>query len=206
MPDDRATTETDQQSDQAASVVADLWSSWFPISITVTTVADQTYTLFRGLDQQPWVHLAYGRQTAEETAHIAAEFAERRRETQAATQQWADAKNRAQALLRSVLTDEQWRQWTYERHFDVVGSDGVTYRIARGVAGNVATFHDNGAVAVRYCAHPELWDSAANARIPNADVHVAQALALRTDAAAFLAVANVHGRWAADGTQLYDDE
>jgi len=98
--------------------------------------------------------------------------------------------NRALELLKSLLTPEQWADYTANQAFIVRGSDGVEYEIEHGTNGNViARLEDR---RVRYCAHPRLWDSTTRTQLPVPDVLAAQVLALKTDAPGFVAVANIH--------------
>lgn len=99
------------------------------------------------------------------------------------------ARTRARDLLCSLLTAEQALDYTEHRTFEVVGSAGNRYRIRPGSMGNVDYLHDGEVVGV-LCAHPELWDG--EGYLPDADVAVAQMLALTTDEAAFVRRANLH--------------
>lgn len=122
------------------------------------------------------------RQRAEANARYAAEEAER----QAAR---ARASDRAQELLLSLLSDEQAA--TYREHgwFEVRGSSGRRWRIRnRGQSGNVDLMPEIGEEReMSLCAHPSV-------RLPDADAHLAQMLALVTDDEAFERTANVHWR------------
>ncbi len=126
------------------------------------------------------------------------EVRERRRAEQAQAAQAAiryraeqeEIRQRAEELLTALLSDEQAQTWRAHHWFTVRGSrTGRTYRIRRGIAGNVdlmAEFAD--AAEITYCAHPP--------DVPAADVCLAQLFLLATDEDQFLAVANVHRRHA----------
>lgn len=101
--------------------------------------------------------------------------------------------DRAQALLRRVLTDGQWSDYQADGKFAIIGSDGRRYDIENHSMGNIIA-HE-GETRTRYCAHPRNYDHKVKARLPVPDILAAQALALRTDARSFLAVANIHGVW-----------
>ena len=72
----------------------------------------------------------------------------------------------------------------------VVGSAGRTYRIWRGVAGNVRELDAAGRERARLCCHP-------TEDVPQGDVMAAQKLHLETDEAGFRRTANVTPVWAA---------
>lgn len=96
---------------------------------------------------------------------------------------------RAQELLRSLLSDEQWASYQGNGWFEVRGSKGGRWRIRnRGQSGNVDLMPEIGEERdATYCAHPP-------GGLPDADAHAAQMLALVTDEEAFARVANVHYR------------
>jgi hypothetical protein len=72
--------------------------------------------------------------------------------------------------------------------FEVMGSAGGLYRIRRGTSGNVDWIDHDGSVGARLCAHPTMADG----WMPDQGVAVAQLLALTTDEAGFVRMANVH--------------
>jgi hypothetical protein len=130
------------------------------------------------------------------TAEQQAERAARERQVQADWQQRyeeqererAAVRERAEELLTALLTDEQLQTWREHQWFTVRGSSSRrTYRIRRGITGNVDRMTETGNEAeVRYCAHPP--------GIPAEDVCLAQLLLLTTDEDAFLRVANATPR------------
>jgi len=143
-----------------------------------------------------WVawNASYTEMTEEQEAAFAEaqRVAEERRLAQEA--QWAaeraecdKASERAEELLLSLLSEEQAA--TYREHgwFEVRGSSGRRWRIRnRGQSGNVDLMPEIGDVRqATYCAHPP-------GRLPHADAHVAQMLALVTDDEAFERTANRH--------------
>lgn len=99
------------------------------------------------------------------------------------------AVSRAEELLLTMLTVDQAADRERGRDgFLVMGSAGGVYRIRPGTAGNVDWIQADGTVGGTLCAHPTMdhhW-------LPEPDVHLAQLLALTTDEAAFVRVANVH--------------
>lgn len=122
------------------------------------------------------------RQVAGENARWAAEEAARAEERE-------QASARALGLLRSLLSDDQWASYQDNGWFEVRGSSGRRWRVrSRGQSGNVDLMPEAGEERdVTYCAHPP-------GRLPDADAHAAQMLALVTDDEAFLRTANVHYR------------
>lgn len=100
------------------------------------------------------------------------------------------AQEKAAALLLAVLPPDEAARYQRERVFEVRGSLGGRYRIRPGNAGNVDALNETGEVTGRLCAHPRLWES--GDQLPDADVALAQLLALTTDEAHFVRTANVH--------------
>lgn len=99
----------------------------------------------------------------------------------------AEAIGRATSLLMAVLDEYQRESYRRTGAFDVIGSRGTLYRIHTGSVGNVEWISPDGEGG-RLCAHPSMnehW-------LPDQDVAVAQMLALTTDEAAFVRLANVH--------------
>lgn len=120
-------------------------------------------------------------------AETPAQIAERA----AREQERVAASVRAQALLESVLNEEQRRDWAARGHFFLhVGEK--KYRIKRGRSGNVELVDQNNEPLERYCAHPVDL-------VPDEDTAVAQMLHLLYDEDRFLAMANVH--WTKPGFQ-----
>lgn len=154
------------------------WNSWNNNNSTIT------YTT-RNYQPEP--------ETEEQRTEREAQLEQIRERVHARRHEHKKIKERARTLLRSVLTEEQWRDWETLEQFTVVGSHGGRYRIMSGSVGNVYWFDDNGDIA-RYCAHPQLVD-AEGRNLPNEDVLAAQTLALMTDEAQFIRTANVHHRY-----------
>lgn len=98
------------------------------------------------------------------------------------------ARDRADELLQSMLSEQQREAYRLTGEFEVMGSAGGVYRIRRGTSGNVDWIAPDGTVGARLCAHPEMREG----WMPDQDVALAQMLALRTDEAGFIGMANVH--------------
>jgi hypothetical protein len=97
------------------------------------------------------------------------------------------AEQRASALLLQYLSHEQGQQWRKYGRFDLVGSLGGNYRIANGRVNNIALMRD-GKMVTTLCAGPNL--DVQGEILPTSDVVLGQYLALVTDEAGFLAIAN----------------
>lgn len=92
------------------------------------------------------------------------------------------AKKRAEALLLENISADQRRDLGERGHFFVTAKSGKRYRIDRHIHGNVYEVNEVGTRVRRYCAQP--------GGVPADDAILAQKLALETDEAAFLRVAN----------------
>ena len=98
-----------------------------------------------------------------------------------------EASAKAEALLLSILPEDQHDSYRRHTRFEVVGSHGGRYRISDGCVGNVAWFNDAGEIGGTLCAHPTMHEH----WLPQADVMLAQMLALTTDEREFVQLANV---------------
>lgn len=95
----------------------------------------------------------------------------------------AAAQQRAEGLLFTILTPAQVRSYKDDGHFEM-GVNERVYRIRRGRSRNIELI-EGGKATARFCAHPsDAYD------IPEADVVLSQVLALQSDEAGFLKVAN----------------
>lgn len=93
------------------------------------------------------------------------------------------ARKRAEGLLLSFLTERQQEQ-AANGWFELIGSDGETYRIELGAySGNVLEFR-KGVPYRRWCCYPNY-----RSPVPTADLILGQVLALRTDAVRFKRIA-----------------
>lgn len=129
----------------------------------------------------------YARRSAERAAVREQERleAERRRaeEQLARDRAAAEAKARAEALLLSILDEQQTADYRARQEFTTTGSDGKRYLIRLGRQHNVFELDDNGDRVTNICGH-------VSDRVPDEDNIAAQKLALETNAPAFLATAN----------------
>lgn len=135
-----------------------------------------------GWNQPPAPLPQYQPPSREELDQMAAEERHRTEERQAARARIA---GRAEALLASLLDEDQFRSYLRHGWFDVTGSAGGRYRINRnGQAGNVDELAAEGDHRVAsLCIHPY-------GGYPDADAHAAQYLALVTNEPGFRRTAN----------------
>jgi len=96
------------------------------------------------------------------------------------------ADRQAEKLLMEHLDDEQRTDWLRNEAFDVRVPSGRTYRIRRGVAGNVYRTHDSLGrfTRRRYCCHID------TSLAPTCDNVLTQKLLLEADEDEFLRLAN----------------
>ncbi len=93
---------------------------------------------------------------------------------------------RAETLLLSHLTPAQQAQWEIHRYFETIGASGRVYRIFQWMTShhgsrNVVWIRD-GCEVVGYCAFPRV-------SLPDADIVLAQKLAIETDDHTFTKIA-----------------
>lgn len=113
--------------------------------------------------------------------------------------QTAGPRRRAMRLLRSFLTPEQNRQLDSRREFHVTAASGRTYRF-RPCTRTVQEVERHGSrffVVRSFCLHPP-----DDAKLPAADVTLAQVLLLSADEEEFRAKANISERL----TQLWNGD
>jgi len=92
------------------------------------------------------------------------------------------ARERAKALLREFLDEQQRDTLDKHRWFEVVSPAGRRYRITQGRAGNVYLI-EGGHQVMRYCIHPADM-------VPDEDTMLAQALMVRCAEDEFVNIAN----------------
>jgi len=165
------------------------WTAWNTDWVSTGTLTTATYIVVN--TPNPW---AFWNTTWTTTLPTRDDFAlvDSRTNDEIVNQQRAriEAKARAEELLRSCLTSHQREQMDESGCFPVAGSDGGLFLIYtdRGTSGNVTELfdEDDGLVEIaRWCAHPP--DG-----LPQADIFLAQKLALETDEMNFRLVANCH--------------
>ena len=156
-------------------------------SLWNTTTSGQTYDPgwqwgWHPQNQPRTLAEAYQPPSREELDRMYADERQRTERRQAAR---ARITGRAEALLFSLLDEEQVRTYLQAGWFDVVGSAGGRYRIRRnGQAGNIDELPARGDDRVAsLCIHPY-------GGFCDADAHAAQYLALVTDEPGFRRTAN----------------
>ena len=93
------------------------------------------------------------------------------------------AVEKAEALLRAHLDDEQQATLDREQAFLVSVKSGRKYKVKRGQRGNVREMDDQGQEVRSFCIHPD--------DVPDQDAMLAQKLLLEHDEPAFRRIANV---------------
>lgn len=156
------------------------WTNTAPLLWNITTSGTTYEWQFSGYQQTPLP--AYEPPSREELDRIAAEQYRFQRERLARVTRRAE---RAEALLASLIDEDQMRSYLTRGWFEVTGSSGGRYRINRnGQAGNVDELAAQGSERVAsLCIHPY-------GGYHDADAHAAQFLALVTDEEGFRRTAN----------------
>jgi len=180
------------------------WTAWNNAVMTTTGSAAFNYTtstayVSNGVSWVSW-NTRYEEETEEQQrereareAEVMADWRRQHAEQEAAeaerARERAEADQRAQELLLSLLTPQQRESYLDKGWFEVRGSKGGRWRIRnKGQSGNVDLMPEIGEERdATYCAHPP-------GGLPNADAHLAQMLALVTDEESFLRTANRHYR------------
>ncbi len=140
-----------------------VWDTWYTTTTTTTYTAPQ----------------APQRSTVSDEART--DWERRCRERDEAE---AAARERAEVLLRMVLSPEELTHYEDTGRIVVTGSEGNLYEIGEGIVGNVYQLDDAGEAVAALCCHP-------TGQIPHRDSHAAQVLALRNDEELFRATANI---------------
>lgn len=165
-----------------------LWYAWNGITATTSTAASTIYVPYDNGWRMWWTGTGgtaippVGTVIAQQGAAL--EYPRLLRDREAAR---SAAAARAERLLLKCLNEEERHCYLTHHFFDVLGSDGFIYRIQQGMHGNVRQMEagPDGTLrsVAKLCCQPE--------GVPIADVHLAQALWLKHDAARFRRVANI---------------
>ena len=100
------------------------------------------------------------------------------------------ARDRAQTLLRSLLSVEQIAELDRNNSITVIGSEGNRFRLrATHADGNITWLDDADMVLGQLCAHPRQHDLNGG-YLPIADIIAGQVLALRHNERGLIAIAN----------------
>ena len=146
------------------------WSTWTAWTEPIT-LQSQTF------QYQPRELTAEERAAETERLRAAAEAARVRQEEARL------AVEKAEALLRAHLDDEQQATLDREQAFLVSVKSGRKYKVKRGQRGNVREMDDQGQEVRSFCIHPD--------DVPDQDAMLAQKLLLEHDEPAFRRIANV---------------
>lgn len=165
-----------------------IYSTWVTNGTTSSSITNQVYYLWTIMPngtsqvvQQQWSYQPYQpteeqlRQAAEQRARLAEEQAERDRLR-------AEAAERARDLLLAHLTPEQRHEYETLQAFRLIVGE-KTYRIRRGIAGNVDLLGADGEPDAQFCIHPR-------EDVPAEDNMLAQKLLLENDEPSFVRIAN----------------
>jgi hypothetical protein len=173
-----------QWTTSTVNVNSQIWGNWAnstPYRIDATAFGDTNRTYLTR--REP---IAY---TPEQIAAQEAAQAETRRLREEQERRKAAATKKARALLRATLTPAQRRELDRLNRFHVI-VEGRTYRINRGVSGNIELLEERGDelfVKESFCIHSDH-------ELPVEDHMLAQKLLLETDEVAFRRIANITRR------------
>jgi hypothetical protein len=180
-----------------------IWNTWNGTTTTggntITYAQDATWHRWEAADQQ------YRQATIAEIEELRRQAqerldAEQRRREQNNARRLANmvrmegAEDRAEALLLSLLTEEQTLEYINHQTITVRGSAGGLYKIlARGqVHGNIRAIDVHGCFLGTLCVAPHMYTY--DGALPMSDGYVGQLLAIRFNEPALLEKANWSGR------------
>jgi hypothetical protein len=152
---------------------SDVWIIWASIDSSTGTY---------GLLGEPYVDQRTPEQQAADEARITAERERIRAAAAEAESARATARDKARALLQSMLTVQQREQLQREMFFEIVSQSQQRYRIRQGTHGNVRLLNAAGTEVASYCGQP--------CGVPDEDAMLAQKLQLEYDEPGFLRAAN----------------
>jgi len=159
-----------------------VWDSWVTTGNTVTTNSDITIVT-DGTVESPYQTTIW--KTWSESAEDSKKAREQRRKDEIKRKREAEKKRkRAEALLKSILTIEEWDDYRLYDSVRVRGQKGI-YDIGMGWQGMIYRLDHQGEPMDKLCCHPP-------GQYPAADRIAAVVLALRADESAVLKEANVH--------------
>jgi hypothetical protein len=168
---------------------ASTWTSWndqylasitaFPLSTTIATwvywnQSIKPVTYFPPETEQERIARLECQRLAIEQGRLKAEELQREQ---------AKERDRAEALLREHLSEEQRCDLAAKKEFEVVSQLGKRYVIQRGYQGNVFLLDEYRRRVNKYCIHPD--------NVVEADAMLAQMCWLKWNEEQFLQVANV---------------
>lgn len=119
-------------------------------------------------------------------------YAQTREQALITRQEENAAREKAEALLRSLLDDDQWHMLREYGYIVITSQSGRTYRIGKRYAGNIDRLSKAGKVVETLCCYPRSADRPRWDRIPIADSMAAQVLALRFNEKEFRQIAEIN--------------
>jgi hypothetical protein len=159
------------------SGAATAWLTWTTAG-TGDNIAGNTIVI-----GEPYVDRRTAEQRVADEARWAAEREAGARRAAAAEAVRVAARDRARALLLSMLDQKQKEQLQRDRFFEVIARGSKRrYRIREGSHGNVKLLDDKGREVVSYCGQP--------ANVPVEDSMLAQKLQIEHDEVEYLKRAN----------------
>ena len=163
-----------------------VWSVWCGDS-TVGSSTGTSNTWYRWAVPENEVAIAVEPRRETDEEREAREQRQREYQAQAAARETerAEARKKADEILRRCLTAAQRAEYEKERRFSLIGQSGERrYRINHGRAGNVEEVNEAGQVLKRICCHPR-------EAVPDEDTMLAQMLHLQHNEEEFLRTANI---------------
>lgn len=164
------------------NTTTDVWPMWCD-STNFTTTCDVTtgaWNYWVAVNEQ--AHLTKEQQAERQAqAERARLEAAERAKVQAEQQRLSE--ERAEALLKSVLSPEQREAYEREAAFFVQSQSGKRFKVEKKWSGNLTEYSDDGRPINRYCVHPQ-W------KIPDQDNMALQKIMLECDEASLLQTAN----------------
>lgn len=183
-------TQLGMTTDHAPTIGASSTTTLYVTAETVRSAQEVTNRLGRIMptvrqDTYERYRIDYERRRADYDEYISRE-ADRAAESERHRQ---SASERAKELLFRYLDPVNQHRYEHFGYIEFEGSDGRTYRLrTAGYTGNI-TIIENGERVSRWCAHGPPFDPQGRS-IPMADMILTQMIALQTDAAAVMAIAN----------------
>lgn len=165
---------------------ATTWTYWATENVTSASSAWVMWTSAGDATSDYTLQPIVDERTDEQKAADEARWQAERERVAAAAKQAEDARkaarDKARALLVSMLNEKQREQLQREMFFEIVSQSQKRYRIRQGTHGNVRLLDAGGKEVTRYCGQPN--------GVPDEDAMLAQKLQLEYDEASFLRLAN----------------
>ncbi len=161
-----------QQWERSQTITTSIWSTWS------AGYLDQERRQWEHEQQHPH----YGELARDMTPPVDPEYVKKRAEEKRLAEL---AEERADELLKSLLTPSQLLQYRATRCFEVCTKAGRRYRLTRAISGSIKLIGPDGRATATYCAH-----LGGSIPIPVPDHLIAQKFMLEHHEEEFLRVAN----------------